>query len=255
MALVDELSLPADLSPSSSFSELLGSASRRFDTKVPVRLDLSGYLVRYADAPAFDQEAFSGVLLFDTSAGTWRTFAGPRITQTTLDADGFERAVGVQLQARRRLSDRVALDLRFLYDDIDSPTSRYDFISGSRSRARATLESRPRGHRLRVSYEHEWNDRSDARVSPQRDRLTLAYRRALSDRWSLDGDLAYRRSRYGDLAVPRRERLFDVGATAHRALGSGWLWNLEYRWLDNDASAPQFSYRSHRATIGFGKSF
>lgn len=255
VALVDELSLPATLSASSSFTEVLGYASHRFGQRVPFRLDLSGYLVRYADAPEFDQEALRIDSAFEWSAGAWRIEAGPRVAESTLDGDGFERVFGAGVLALRSITQRVTFDVQLVYDDVTAASSRFDFIEGTRERLRVGLDSRMERQRVRVGYEIETNERVSASVSPSRDRFVVNYQRRFGAFWSLDGTVAYRSSDYDGISPPREEELMEVTATGRRSLPNGWLFGAEYRLADNDASAAEFSYRSHRFSIAIGKGF
>ena len=254
VALVDELSLPAT-STSSPFTEVVGYASRSVGRRVPLRLDLSGYLVRYSNASQFDQEALRIDTAFSWSADAWSFEAGPRFASTVLDGDGFERALGGTLRASRSLSTRTTFELRLTHDDVDAPSDRFAFIAGTRTRLRVGLDSRGERDRWRIGYEIEANDRESASVSPSRDRLQVGYARELNERWSLDTTVAYRKSDYDDLATPRHERLTEVGAAAHRILMRGWLLRTEYRFADNDSNIAQFSYSSHRLTLAIGRSF
>jgi len=251
VALVDELSLPATLSASSSFTELVGYAGGRVGQRG--RLSVSGYSVHYADASQFDQTALRLDTAFEFSRGEWRFEAGPHFAETLLDGDGFERALGVGLRATRPITERVAFDLRVAYDDLGAPSSRFAFIEGTRQRVRVGIENRGERHRVRLGYEIESNGRESASVSPDRDRLVLNVQRSTGP-WSLEGTLAYRDSSYDGLA-PREERLTEVGVASRRGLPQGWLFSTEYRMADNDSNATQFSYRSHRISVAIGKGF
>lgn len=252
VALVDELSLPATLSASTSFTELIGYAGGRVGQRG--FFSFSGYSVRYADASQFDQTALRVDTAFEWSPGDWRFEAGPHFAETLLDGDGFERALGIGLRATHSITERVAFDVRLVYDDLQAPSSRFAFIDGTRQRLRLGLESRGERSRVRIGYEIEANDRASASVSPDRDRLVLNLQRGVG-RWSLEGTLAYRQSDYDDLATQREERLTEVGAAARRSLPKGWLLGTEYRLADNDSNLAQFSYRSHRISLAVGRSF
>jgi tetratricopeptide (TPR) repeat protein len=252
VALVDELSLPATVSASTSFTELVGYAGGRVGQRGS--LSFSGYSVRYADASQFDQTALRVDTAFGWSPGDWRFEAGPHFAETLLDGDGFERALGVSLRAIRPITERVTFDVRLVYDDLDAPSSRFAFIDGTRQRLRLGLESRGQQSRIRVGYEIEANDRASASVSPDRDRLVLNLQRG-AGRWSLEATLAYRQSDYDDLAAPRHERLTEIGAAARRNLQKGWLFGTEYRLADNDSNIAQFGYRSRRVSLSVGKGF
>lgn len=253
VALIDELALPTSVSAASQFTEVLGYAGRRFDS-APLRLGVSGYVVRYADASTFDQAAVRIDTAFEWTAGEWRLEAGPQLARTELDGDGFEHALGVTVRAARPIAERLIFDARFVYDDLEAPSNRFDYVTGTRQRLRLGLDSRGDRHRLRVGYEIEANDRASASVSPERRRLVANVTRRIGVRWSLEATLARRQSDYDDLAPRREERLTEVAAAARRSLPQGWLLSTEYRAADNDSNVPQFSYRSDRFSVGLGKS-
>jgi hypothetical protein len=185
----------------------------------------------------------------------WRFEAGPYFSNSTLDGDGFERTLGAQVRAIRSFGERLAFDMRFVYDDIESPTARFDFISGHRERLRFGLERSDADRRLRVAYEFESQDRADPGVSPDRNRLTLSVGQRVGGPWFIDSGLAHRTSRYGGLAVPRKERLVELTLGARRELNRGWLLNLDYRWADNDSNVALFGYTSRRVTAGLSRAF
>src|SRR5690606_5060682 len=58
VALLEESSLPSGLSTESRLIEAFGLVSGRVGPRNAVRVDASAYLVRYADAPDFAQDAF-----------------------------------------------------------------------------------------------------------------------------------------------------------------------------------------------------
>ncbi|HVY66437.1 MAG TPA: tetratricopeptide repeat protein [Gammaproteobacteria bacterium] len=256
VALVDELSLPANVAAASPLTELLGYARHQTRTRVPLRVDLSGYIVRYADSTVFDQDAFRVDTAFLWSAGdAWGFEAGPYFSNSTLDGDGFERTLGAQLLATRSLGGRLAFDVRLIYEDIESPSARFDFVSGHGERLRFGVEHGDANRRLRVSYEFEAQDRVDPGVSPDRNRLQLRLGQRLRSRWSIDGGLAYRTSRYGKLAVPRNERLVELVVGARRTLRNDWALNTDYRWADNNSNIALFGYTSRRVTVGVSRTF
>jgi tetratricopeptide (TPR) repeat protein len=254
VALVDELSLPATLSAASSFTELAGYAGRRIGG-TPLRFGISGYLVRYADAPQYDQDALRVDLGFEWARGDWRIEAGPYFGETLLDGDGFERTLGVGMRALRPLAEKWSIDFRFSHDDLEATSSRFDFVAGTRDRLRVGLDLRGAAGRLRPSLELERNDRASASVSPDRQRLALRYGRSITELWSLDATIAYRNSDFDDLAAPRQERLREASATARRALARGFTLSAQYRWADNESNVAQFSYTSNRVSLALGKVF
>jgi tetratricopeptide (TPR) repeat protein len=256
VALVDQLSLPASVSADSPLTELVGYASHELAGRVPLRLDFSGYVVRYAADHAFDQDSLRFDAVFHwRAADHWTIEASPYLASSTLDGDGFERTLGAQLRALRSFGEQLTFDARFAYDDIDSPATRFAFVAGHRERLRFGIEHATGLRRLRVYYEHEVQDRADPGVSPYRDRLAASITRPLLGRWLMDGGISRRASRYEALVVPRDERLVELAFTARRELRAGWALNMDYRWADNASNVSQFGYTSRRISAGVSRAF
>jgi tetratricopeptide (TPR) repeat protein len=255
VALIDELSLPAGQSADSSFRELLSVASRDFGAQRLFRLDLAGYFVRFQDVPDYDQDWIRVGGEVSWSAGAWRIAAGPRLAASALGGNGFDRELGVSVLASRSLGEQARFEVRGAYDSVDSLDSRYDYVAGSRRQMGLLFDLAAGKGRLRVGLESEINDRDSASVSSDRWRALLRYRRALAPRWSLDGYLAYRTSRYSELPVPREEDLTELDVVTQRALGRGWLLAFDYRYSNNDSTATGYAYTAARLSAGIGKAF
>ena len=95
VALLAELSLPPGQAAGSSFTEAVAAASRSFASAVPLRLDLSGYSVRYRNTSQYDQDALRIGLATLERAAAWRYEVGPYFDYGTLDGRGLQRIVGV----------------------------------------------------------------------------------------------------------------------------------------------------------------
>jgi tetratricopeptide (TPR) repeat protein len=252
VALVDELALPAGRSGDSAFIEALAFASRSAGPGVPLRLDLSGYAVRYPDAREFDQTSFAVGAAYERRGERWRFEIGPHYDRSTLDGDDFEAELGLGMRAQRPVGARSRFGFTLAFDDVSALDSQYDFVAGSQWRLGVFL--RPSAAGLRASYDVELNDRATAGASPDRQRATVGYRWRLPGAWWLDGGLSYRSSRY-DLAVENLERLTEVRLAATRDLARGWRLSADYRRSDNDADLAAFSYTGNRVTATLGKTF
>jgi hypothetical protein len=82
----------------------------------------------------------------------------------------------------------------------------------------------------------------------------MNYRRGLRADWSVEGFASYRLSRYDRTTGPD-ERLSEVGATARRELPRDWLVSATYRYSNNDADVPEFTYSADRIAVSIGKLF
>ena len=253
VALVDDLLLTAGESSSSALSEVLGVLSRDFGA-TPLRLDMTGYWVRYPSASEFDQSALRVALVTRRELGAWTLTAGPALSRTTLDGDGFEEAMGADLRLRRFFGGDLSFEARAVYDDVDAGSARFSYLDGSRRQLRFALQHTGSG-RIRVGYDLESNDRADRGVSASRQRWSVAYQWSLPAEWTADAALTRRTSRYSDASVPRKERLLDVSFAANRELSIGWMLGASYRWSDNDSSVDAFSYEGQRVGLGLSRSF
>jgi tetratricopeptide (TPR) repeat protein len=252
VALVDELVLAAPGSESSALVEVLGVLTRDFSG--PLRLDFSGYAVRYAEAGEYDQSVARVALAAERRVGAWQLEAGPALGRSTLDGAGFEEALGADLRARHALGARASFEARFVRDEVGAGAARFAYLEGSRRQLRFALTHAAAG-RLRFAVDLERNDRRDPGVSPSRRRLTLSFATRLAGAWSGEVRLARRDSNYDEAGVPREERLLEASFAVQRALGSGWALTTEYRRSDNDSAVPAFSYDAARVTLGIARGF
>ena len=255
VALADDSSLPGGETSGSAFVELVAFASGAFATSWPLRLDISGYVVRYPEAEEFDQNAVRLGSAFEWTIGGWRLGAGPHYSYSTLDGDGFERHLGFDIVMSRPLSRNTTFEWRFAQDDIQDLDPRFSFVDGSRQWLRLGIEHRAARGRLRVAYDFESNDRAGASVTSDRNRLTLRHNVRVAADWTLELAASYRTTRHAQLAAPSGERLTELSAGASRDLSAGWLLRADYYWADNDSDIAAFSYDRSRVAIGVSKAF
>ena len=253
VALVDELLLPSGQASSSEFTDLVGVLGKTLGAG-GLRFDASGYLVRYTDTDEFDQSAVRLALASERRLGAWTLAVGPTLGRSTLDGDGFEELLGVDLRLRRGFGSDVAFDARIVYDDVDAGDARFAYLAGSRRQLRLAVLHTGSG-RTRVGYDLERNDRADPGVSASRQRWSLSHLRPLSGAWTTTMGLAHRKSRYSQATVPREERLLEVSFGARRELEIDWTVSADYRWSDNDSTVEAFSYDGQRVSVGMSRSF
>lgn len=255
VALVDDASLPAAQSSDSAFAELFGFLSGPRGPDPGLRFDASAYLVRYSDASEYDQTAVRVGGVYAWRAASWQLEAGPQFNYSTLDGEGFEQRIGIDIRARRPLSATTTLTLQATHDEVDNAASRFAYLAGTRQQLGISVERRSGPGRLGIGYEHEQNDREDPNVAPTRDRLWVRYRYSPSPDWSVDGRIAIRGSRYDAPAALEREDLTALTLGYVRRLSGGWEINASYRWYDNDSDLDLLSYARNRVSISLGKTF
>jgi hypothetical protein len=254
VALVDEVTLPIGQPADSPLSELFGFASRSLGSTSRVHLDFTGYAVRYADVPQFDENSVRVAASFERLAGDWRFEFGPRYEYSTLGDDAFEAEAGVAVRADRTLDGGWRFGALISYDDVESLEPRYDSLAGAQRQVRLTFLHRASRDRFTAGLHLEDNDRAAASVSSTRQRWFMNYRRGLRADWSVEGFASYRLSRY-DRTTGTDERLRELGATARRGLARDWLVSATYRYSSNDADIPEFTYSADRIAVSIGKLF
>lgn len=255
VALLEESSLPVGLSTESRLLEAFGLVSGRVGPRNAIRVDASAYVVRYADAPDFDQDAFRLGFAYLWQAGSWQIDAGSYYDYGVLAGKGFERRIGATLRAQYPIGEAALMSFRYVHDDVDNVSSDFAFVDGTRDRLSVGFEQRGQHGRLALGYVRERNDRAGASVSPNRHEIFAGYQHALNADWSVEIEGLLRMSRYDRLAEPRDEDLSQLRLSATRDLVSGWRLLGEYRIADNSSNADLFSYDRNRLVLSLNRLF
>jgi tetratricopeptide (TPR) repeat protein len=256
VALIDPLSLPAELTTDSTFAEFqfyLGGPVRE---KSPWRIDASAFLIEYPSADAFDQSGLYVGARHEQQAGRWQVFVRPEFGRTNLDGDGFEQYVGLSLALQQTFpSVRTTVGIEVRRDSIDDIETQFAYIDGQRSVLALKADSSFDRGRLVVEYRIQADDRAGAGVSADRDRYSLRYIKPLNSLWTGELRYEYRVSDYDRLLVPREESRHQAGIEARREFGAAWEIALRYLYAENDSTDSRFGYRRNRVSFGASKAF
>lgn len=255
VALREEAGLPVGVTAESSMADLFASIQGPQNGRSGFRFDASAYLISYFDADEFNQTEVRGGVTYDWRPANWHIRIGGHLSVGSLGGDAFDRKAGASVRAIRHLNQNASVDLRYVYDDISEADSVFDGIAGSRQQFNARYRWHEGDHWMVLRYQLETNDRTDASVSPTRNRVSFLYRYQPEAGWGYEGGVDIRASDYSDLAIPREEDLFTIRLALTRGLPSGWLALLEFRHAENDSSDDTFSYDSNQVTLGMMKLF
>jgi hypothetical protein len=253
VALRDDLGLPAGTSKESAMADIFASIRSPGKGTSSVRLEGSGYLVRYFDADDFDQAEIRGRIFYDWRPDDWRIELSAHASAGTLGGNAFDRKTGGSVRIARYLGNTTLIDLRYAYDDVSDQDLIFAGIRGSREQLDAKLRWYANGHRFILGYLSEKNDRADPGVSPTRDGLRADYRYAPESGWGYEAGIYSRNSEFDDLAIPRKEELRTVRAALTYAMSSNWIVLLDYRYSENDSSDVTFSYDRSQIALGILK--
>jgi tetratricopeptide (TPR) repeat protein len=257
VALVDDIALPAGESADSAFTELIGYASRSLDRGVPLRLDLNGYVVRYADAARFDQESLRAAVAFERSRGAWQFEFGPHYSRSALDGQGFLGELGAGLRSARpldALGPGWRLGASVMYSDVGAQSSRFAYLEGAKRQVRVAIMQRGARMSFDAILDVEDSDRAAPSVSALRRRLIVGLGQDVGAEWFVAGSVTYRLSSY-DRTRDTDEDLTELRLNARRAFGARLRLLADYRRSSNDADLAAFSYDANRIVVSISKSF
>jgi tetratricopeptide (TPR) repeat protein len=249
----DEVPVPAGLEAESSVTEFTAFVTGPLSAEPGLRFDGSFYASRYGDASFFDQNYLSAGLVYQWQPGQWRAEAGPHLSHSTLDGDSYEQRLGMTIGVRRSLSSTLSFGTRFVHDEVDSGSSQFAFLDGSRDWIEVRIDRTTLNGRLTASYSIESSDRG-ATIATSRNRLLLRYRYSFTEHWLATVTGSLRQSSYDDLATPRDEDLKDLTFELTRNLSRNWAVTAFLSTADNDAPTP-FDYERTRFSVGIGKTF
>lgn len=178
--------------------------------------------------------------------GAWQTYAGGFASQDYLDGDRYQRGVGVEAGASRALRANRYLNLRYVFEDLDSLDSRYDYLAGQRQELRAEYAVYEDRGSLHFAYELELNDRRDTPLesySPIRHSLHAYVRQDLNADWRVRADASYRLSDYPDAPrLDRQDRRWRTRLSASRAITKDWRVRGQWEYVSNESNDPVRDY-------------
>lgn len=204
------------------------------------------YDLRYRDTGQSDFTELWLLARRNVQLGDWQTYAGGFALRDNLAGDGYQRALGLETGARRELKQDHYVDLRYIYEDIDSLDGRYDYLEGDRHELRAEYAAYQARDSLRFAYALELNDRRDTALesySPTRHSLHAYYTYDVNADWRLRADASYRRSDYPSApSLDRTDTRWRTRLSASHALSKDWRLRGQWEYTDNRSNDPLRDY-------------
>lgn len=214
-----------------------------------VRLEASGYLLRYTQLEEFAQAGGRLGLVARRALGAWQGELGADHALNQLDGERFEDRSGLSLAATRPLGAAWDVRLRYRFEDI-SGREPFESLTGDRHEASLRLRRRADGHHLDLEYRYEANDRAADAVSPDRHRIAAEWTLDAPARMQARFGLGWRHSSYQLAGGRQTERQGLASAALLGPLAGRWRWLVQYDWTRNDASAAEFGYTRQRLFAG-----
>ena len=234
------------------------------------RLDLSGYFSRYPSQSYFDMNMFQAGIFKTQRSERWTTELGGQLEQDTLGGNDYLRTASFVAGGTRPLQDQMRVRLRYRYSSINSLSTAFDPLQGSRHEARIQLEQRRDNRRLHIGYDLELNNRNDLAAagtftsySATRHMVFAGGEMALEGPWRLGGELSYRLSRYNDAnkvagvpgQVVRDDRRVMGTVRLIRTVSDKLKLQAEYSHTDNSSNIGSYSYSRNIYSVGLNYLF
>ncbi len=204
-----------------------------------LRLNGSWYQRDYADVTGGDYQMLRVGADYLAAAGGWKLEPGLALSTSDLGTRNYLDITDLLFRAERSLgSDRLVV--RYRYSDISAADAGFNYLAGSRHRARVDYHRETALGRVRYRYQLELNDRQDqatASYSPTRHDFRVRLRRRLTGPWRLDAEAQFRRSDYPSLAgIARQDDRLRLRLGFDYRAGRQWTVAGRIIWTDNSSN-------------------
>ena len=254
---------------SGSFLQFYGLFDKRIvgkgdGKKEPALLITSSvFLSNYFSTDFNDYNIFDIGLRYLLPVNKWQNSIAFNIKKSTYGHNDYLRFYVATFKTKRKFSAGKTLRLRYRYEQINSLTSRFDYLEGSRQKLRLGYQFKWPSDAVDLWYELELNDRENLKTdtlelnySPTRNTFRLRYEKKINTTNRVYGELEYRHSDYDP--TPSQDRSDKR---------SGYLlayvndvardWQLLARWgyRSNRSTESVYSYDRHVVMLTLRKSF
>ncbi len=253
------------LDQSDSFAELYASTEYLLSGKRKHGwlASASLYGIEYSETDSNDLYSFSLGLKRSMKIDDWSTSAHLNLAKSTYAGDDFQRISKLDIIARKPLSKRERLYLRYQVEDIRSDNSLYDYLEGWRQRARAEYRHYGANNIKHLYYELELNDRGQLVTSidaydysPTRHTVRGLYTHIIDEKWWLNADLAYKMSEFdASPTIDRSDDQWKLGLSADYRFDKTLKLTTSYQYTDNVSSVDRYTYDKSVIRIGLSKLF
>lgn len=226
-------------------------------------VDASYFTMDFSDNDDYDDSQLSVGISKRQPVADWDVKTHVSISNRDYADEDFQSIVKLDLQGITPLSRSQRIYLRYMYEDISSDNTLYDYLQGWRQRARFEYRNYQRKYISQLYYELELNDREDldisgyvASYSPTRHSIRGQYTYNIDARWSLTGDLSYRYSDYPvTISQDRQDDRWRLVADADYRLDKTTKLRTRIEYIDNASTLDIYDYDKSVISIGLSKLF
>ena len=227
--------------------------------------DVSYFRTDFSDTDIYDQYQYALGIRREVPLGNWDTSFHLNLTKKTFGDEDFQTVTKLDMIGKKSVSDTGRLYLRYRYEDVGSDNVIYDYLEGSRQRAKIEYRSYTSKNIKQLYYELELNDGGiypyeggpDAyEYSPTRHTVRGKYTQILSEQWHLIGDLSYRVSDYPESAsFDRNDKQGKLTLSVDYRFDKSLKLKTSLLFMNNESTVDLYDYDKTMMTIGVSKLF
>lgn len=247
------------------FLDVLATAGRYLtgNKKDGIRFSSTLYNREYDTEDNFNFFLIGGGLAYHKKMGDWYGRFGAKYNYLEFGGDPYETVLSLTAEARRKLTKKSEIRLRYRYSDINPESRRFNNLEGDRHQLRIEGRLKHAGNRYRLSYEFQTNDREDRSTattfsssSPVRHTLRANAKFPINSKWATAFDMRYRESRYKDdnvasgVSLRRNDDRFRAKAELNYKLNKKTDVFVDYTYTDNDSNFSNFDYQRNVVSLG-----
>lgn len=203
----------------------------------------------YGTETTSDYNFYSAAIDYKIKTGKWRLTPEIGLMKSSLNNTDYQDGIDYKFSAKRKLDRNSSINIRYLYSDIDSQNTAYDYLQGERHQLRVDYKNKIDLDKLRLRYQLETNDRQNRvtpvakNYSPTRHTFRARLKHKLSKKWRLSEEIGYRVSSYDSAAgVTREDTRLRLRLVAEMKFNKNWSTGVRYTYTDNDSNLAGETY-------------
>lgn len=217
------------------------------------------FLSNYFSTDFNDYNLFDIGLRYAFPVNQWRNKIDLNLKKSTYGHEDYQRTSAVTFRTRRHFSNKDVFRLRYRYEQIDSLSTRFDYLEGSRQRFWLGYQWIWPSDAVHLWYQLELNDRANTATrnySPTRNSIRLRYEKNLDRRNKIYGEYEYRHSEYDPTAIQDRQDDRSSFLLAYvNDIALNWQLLARWRYRTNRSTDSVYSYDRHIAMLTLRKLF
>jgi len=225
--------------------------------------DASVYMLHYDDIDSSNLDLYELGVKRTLKLSDWTTSLQLKYSTILYGDEDYTSSMMLDAKGYKKLSRVDRLYLRYRYEDISSDDAIYDYLEGSRHRAKLEYRNTSSKNIRQLYYELEINDRGDLvgssysyEYSPTRHTLRGKLTHFLNEDWHLRGDLSYRFSDFpSSSTMDREDERWKLVLAADYLIDTSFKLSSKLQFIDNSSTEDRYEYDKSMVSVGLVKTF